>query len=83
MTTPLYGLIIGVFAGGAVAVGCCAGAAPPAGADPDPYSGLHCSCQGPTGTGGAETTREIERGLREGRSAIAPGLPAPTGQPRR
>jgi hypothetical protein len=82
MTTRGYGLIIRIFAGGAVAVGCCAGAAPPAGADPDPYGGLHCSCRGPTSIGSAETTREIERGLREGLSAIVPGLPVPAGQPR-
>ncbi len=81
MTTQRERLIMRILAGGAVALGFCVGAPPPAGADPDPYGGLHGNPQEPAPAGSADPAQEIQRGLREGRSALVPGLPAPARQP--
>ncbi len=69
---------------GAIAVGfCIGGVAPPAGADPDPYGGLHCSCQAKPPAGATNSAEEIERGLREGHTTVLPGLPTTQIGPRR
>lgn len=83
MTTQHYRVITKMIVSGAVAIGSCLVGAAPAGADPDPYGGLHCSCQETAPAGSADPREEIERGLREGHSAWLPGLPAPvqSGQP--
>ena len=51
------------------------------GADPNPFSGFSCRCQGTAPADSPALSAEINRGLREGHSAWLPGLPAPT-QPR-
>jgi len=70
--------------GAAIAVGCCVGAAPPAGADPDragadadPFAALGCSCRQVAPPDGPALREEIRRGLRDGLSVWVPGLPPP------
>ncbi len=81
MMTRHYQLIPKILVSGAIAVGFCVGGAAPASANPDPYGGLHCSCQEKAPAGSADPTQEIKRGLKEGHTALVPGLPAPA-QPR-
>jgi hypothetical protein len=71
-------------AGIAIALGCCVGGAPAAGADPDsagaepnPFGTLSSSGRETAAPGSPELRQEIERGIQEGRSARLPGLPAP------
>ena len=52
-----------------------------AGTDPNPFSGLRCSCQKKVPAGDPAATAAIDRGIREGLSVAVPGLPAPA-QPR-
>lgn len=66
-----------MLAGTAMAVGFCAGGAAPAGADPNPFGTLDCSCQEAAPADSPPVRDEIDRGLREGHSAPLPGLPAP------
>ncbi len=68
----------------AIAVSACAGvAAPasadanPAGPDPNPFGTLSCDCQKTAPPDSPAATNEIDRGIRSGLSAAAPGLPAP------
>ncbi len=77
MTTQHYQLITKIMVSAAIALGFCVGGAAEAGADPDPYGGLHCGCQGTAPAGGADPTQGIKRGLQEGHTALLPGLPAP------
>jgi hypothetical protein len=73
----------------AVSLGCCAGAAAPAAADPDvagdpdPFGTLSCRCRETAPPGSADLRAEIARGIREGHSARLPGLssPSPPTQP--
>ena len=81
-------LIAKILVSTAIGFGVCIGVAAPAsadkstaGADPNPFSGLHCSCQKRVPAGDPAATAEIDRGIREGLSVAAPGLPAPA-QPR-
>ena len=53
----------------------------PAGASPNPFSTLSCSCRETTLAGSPGRKEEIQRGIGEGRSAGSSGLPAPD-QPR-
>ncbi len=64
--------------------------AAPAGAEPNtvgtapnPFGTLGCSCQETAPAGSPLLREEIDRGLREGHTAVLPGLPAPAqpGQP--
>jgi hypothetical protein len=80
---PSMKTLIGI----AISLGCCGGtAAPaaadpgPAGTDPNPFGTLSCSCRETAPPDSAALREEIARGIREGRSARLPGLPAP-GQP--
>jgi hypothetical protein len=54
------------------------------GTDPNPFGTLSCSCPKSAPADGPALTGDIDRGLREGLSAVLPGLPAPgrPGQPR-
>jgi hypothetical protein len=68
----------------AIALGCCVGAAPPAGAEPDSadidpnaFGTLSSSGRETAPPGSVELRDEINRGIREGLSARVPGLPAP------
>jgi hypothetical protein len=72
----------------AIAVGSLVGGAAQAsadpnalGADPNPFSGLSSSRQETAPADSPALSEELTRGLREGRSAWLPGLPALT-QPR-
>jgi hypothetical protein len=76
---------------GAIALCSCVGVAASANADPnpvntgpDPYAGLRCDCREAAPPDSPALRAEIDRGLREGWSALAPGLPPPgrPGQPR-
>jgi hypothetical protein len=88
MTTQHHQVITKILVGGAVALGFYVGGAAPASADPNsmgsapnPFGGLTCSCRQTAPPGSPAAREEIERGLREGRSAWLPGLP-PSTQPR-
>ncbi len=60
-----------------------AGAAPASagpdtvGTPPNPFAGFGCSCQETAPAGSPALREEIDRGLREGHTAVLPGLPAP------
>ena len=88
MTTRHHQVITKILVGGAVALGFYVGGAAPAGADPNsmgsapnPFGTLTCSCRQTAPPGSPAAGEEIGRGLREGRSALLPGLP-PSTQPR-
>ena len=54
----------------------------PVGTDPNPFVGLSCSCRETAPAGSPELKEAIDRGIREGLSAWAPGLPGgPPNQP--
>jgi hypothetical protein len=85
MSTQHHQVITKILAGAAIALGLwVAGATPasadpnpnPVGADPNPYSGLSCSCRETAPAGSPELKEEIDRGIREGLTAEVPGLPA-------
>ena len=46
--------------------------------DPNPFTGLRCSCHEVAPAGSPAQLDELHRGLREGHSVLLPGLPAPT-----
>jgi hypothetical protein len=56
----------------------------PVNTGPNPYAGLRCDCREAAPADSPALRAEIDRGLREGRSAVLPGLPPPgqPGQPR-
>ena len=92
MSTNNHLVITKLLVGAAIALGSCVVAAAPAGADsnpigpdPNPFSALSCGCRETAPAGSPAVRDEIDRGLREGHSALLPGLPAPTqpSQPRR
>jgi hypothetical protein len=64
-----------------IALGCGAAGAAPAGAEPNPFGTLSCSCEQAASVGGVDPVEEIRRGIREGLSAWLPGLPPPTHTP--
>ena len=81
-------LIAKILVSTAIGFGALIVAAAPASADtntggtnPNPFSGLSCSCQKTAPAGSPAAKADIDRGIREGLSAALPGLPAP-GQPR-
>jgi hypothetical protein len=86
MTIQHYQVITKILVSAAIAIGSCvAGAAPasadpnPSSTDPNPFGALSCSCRAETAPPGSPALREeIERGIRDGRSAWLPGLPPPT-----
>jgi len=85
MTIARQHVISKMLVSGAVALGTCFGAAAPAtaednpgGTDANPFGTLGCSCREAAPAGSPEARERIDRGLREGRSAWLPGLPAPT-----
>ena len=51
------------------------------GTAPNPFGTLGCGCQETAPAGSPVLRAEIDRGLREGHTAVLPGLPAPA-QPR-
>ena len=86
MTTQHH-MITKLMVSTAIAVGLGIGGAAVASADPNPsnttpnpYGGLH-STQGPAPVGNLDLTAQIDQGLRDGHTAVLPGLPAPI-QPR-
>lgn len=86
MTTQRH-MVTKMLVSTAIAVGLGIGGAAVASADPNPnnttpnpYGGLH-STQGPAPVGSLDLTAQIDQGLREGHTAVLPGLPAPI-QPR-
>ena len=88
MTTQYHQVMTKILIGAAVAVGSCVGGAAPVSADPNPigsgpnlFGGLSCSCQETAPPGSPGLREEIERGIREGRTAWLPGL-SPSTQPR-
>jgi len=88
MTTQHHQVITKILVGAAVALGFYIGGAAPASADPNsigpapnPFGGLSCGCRETAPPSSPALRDEIERGLREGRSAWLPGLP-PSTQPR-
>jgi hypothetical protein len=88
MTTQRHQVVTRILVGGAVALGFYVGGAAPASADPNsmgsapnPFGGLTCSCRQTAPPGSPAAREEIDRGLREGRSALLPG-PPPSTQPR-
>jgi hypothetical protein len=87
MTIQHHKVITKMLVSTAIAVGLGIGGAAVASADPNPnnsspnpYGGLH-STQGPAPVGNLDLTAQIDQGLREGHTALLPGLPAPI-QPR-
>jgi|ERR1700740_2189256 hypothetical protein len=67
-------IVVGFFVGGAAP----ASADPNSiGNDPNPISGLTCSCRETAPAGSPALREEINRGIRSGLSASVPGLPAP------
>lgn len=85
--TQHHHVITKILVSAAIALGFFVGGAAPAsadtnaiGTDQNPFSGLTCNCRETAPAGSPALTDEINRGIREGRSAWLPGLPAPTGQ---
>jgi hypothetical protein len=88
MTTRHHQVITRILVGGAVALGFYVGGAASASADPNsmgsapnPFGGLTCSCRQTAPPGSPAAREEIERGLRESRSAWLSELP-PSTQPK-
>jgi hypothetical protein len=88
MTTQYHQVMTKILIVVAFALGSSAGAAAPAGADPNPigsapnsFGGLTCSCRETAPPGSPVLREEIEQGIREGRTAWLPGLSTST-QPR-
>jgi len=88
MTTRHHQVTTRILIGGAVALGLYVGGAAPAGADPNPigsapnpFGALTCSCRQTAPPGSPAAREEIERGLRESRSAWLSELP-PSTQPK-
>jgi len=87
MTTKHRQTIAKILVSAAVALGSCVAGAAPASADPNsigtapnPFGGLSCNCRETAPPGSPALRDEIDRGLRQGRSAWLPGLP-PSTQP--
>lgn len=87
MTTQHRRLITKIAVSAAIALGSIVGAAPAnadpnaiGGTNPNPFSGLSCSCQktAPADGSPAQRAEGIESGIRAGLSARLPGLPPPT-----
>ena len=88
MTTQYHHVMTKILIVVAVALGSSVGGAAPVGADPNPigsapnsFGGLSCSCRETAPPGSPVLREEIERGIREGRTARLPGL-SPSTQPR-
>ena len=76
----LHNVITKLLVSAAIALGCGVAVAAPASADPNafgtepnPFSGLSCSCRETAPVGSPLLREEIERGLREGYTARLPG----------